>query len=456
MSALVVHASPLRSESKRPVDGIRRLLPLVIERLEQAGMPIAVLQPTDDLSPEIPVSREVATFELECGTVTSWCDVFEVDAASATPLFAVRLEEPPDAPHYGIILSRAAVEVARRSIPPISRLILLGEPLAFAPFLVRTSGLPIHTTLLLDTLDQPKLDIPETFPFTGLPTRFLKDYALSFFGGINPTQAGLLAADIIIFPEARLDAGSLNFHPAPDLELQIRHRRDAVTIVPALLSGDTPTTVPPFSPDQKRAARTELLVEHRMRVRPSGPVLVLFDPTPQAREIAAAAQWLEAVHICDARILLVTKAPERVLAYLQRHHLSDGPYLRVLDQSATHLSSLLEGADALLGLPGPDSALVHTAAIHGAAPIITLTSRGAGLLEPFIPSTRRGCAFTFTPPGPADTPNRNPLSGALRRASLALASPQLHTALLENLALQAAAGSLPELTLHLTSANKQR
>jgi hypothetical protein len=282
------------------------------------------------------------------------------------------------------------VEIARRSIPPITRLILLGEPLAFAPFLVRTSGLPIHTTLLLDSLDQPKLDIPETFPFTGLPTRFLKDYALSFFGGINPTQAGLLAADALLFPEPRLDAGSLNFHPAPDLELQIRHRRDAVTVVPALLSGDSPETVPPFSSEQKRAARTELLVEHRMRVRPSGPVLVLVDPTPHAREIAAAAPWLESIQLCDARILLVSAAPERALAYLQRHRLHDGPYLKVLDQSATHLSSLLEGADALLGMPGPESALIHTAAIHGAAPILTLTSRGAGLIEPFVPSTRRG------------------------------------------------------------------
>lgn len=454
MSALVVHASPLRSESERPSAGIQRLLPLVVERLEKAGMPVAVLQPTDDASPELPVSREVATFELECGTVTSWCDAFEVDADSPTPRFAVRLEEPADAPHYGIILSRAAVEIARRSIPPVTRLILLGEPLAFAPFLVRTSGLPIHTTLLLDSLDQPKLDIPETFPFTGLPTRFLKDYALSFFGGINPTQAGLLAADALLFPEPRLDAGSLNFHPAPDLELQIRHRRDAVTIVPTLLSGDSPETVPPFSSEQKRAARTELLVEHRMRVRPSGPVLVLVDPTPHAREIAAAAPWLESIQLCDARILLVSAAPERALAYLQRHRLHDGPYLKVLDQSTTHLSSLLEGADALLGMPGPESSLIHTAAIHGAAPILTLTSRGAGLLEPFVPSTRRGCAFTFANPGPADTPERNPLAGALRRAALALASPQLHTALLENLALQAAAGSLPELTLQLTSAKK--
>jgi hypothetical protein len=454
MSALVVHACPLRSESERPIAGIQRLLPLVVERLEKAGMPVAVLQPTDDASPNLPVSREVATFELECGTVTSWCDVFEVDTEAHTPVFAVRLEEPPDAPHHGIILSRAAVEIARRSIPAITRLILLGEPLAFAPFLVRTSGLPIQTTLLLDSLDQPKLDIPETFPFTGLPTRFLKDYALSFFGGINPTQAGLLAADRIIFPEPRLDAGSLNFHPAPDLELQIRHRRNSIAVLPTLLSDEPPGTIPPFSSEQKRTARTELLVEHRMRVRPSGPVLVLVDSTPQAREIAAAAPFLESVQLCDARLLIVSAAPERARSYLQRHRLHDGPYLKVLDQSATHLSSLMEGADALLGLPGPESALIHAAAIHGAAPIITLTSCGAGLLEPFIPATRRGCAFTFPSHGPADTPERNPLAGALRRAALAIASPTLHAALLENLALQATAGALPELALHLASAKK--
>lgn len=452
MSALVVHASPLRSESERPSTGIQRLIPLVIERLEKAGIPVAILQPTDDASPDLPVSREVATFELECGTVTSWCDVFEAATEATSPVFAVRLEEPQNAPHHGIVLSRAAVEIARRSIPPITRLILLGEPLAFAPFLVRTSGLPIQTTLLLESLDQPKLDIPETFPFTGLPTRFLKDYALSFFGGINPTQAGLLAADTIIFPEPRFDAGSLNFHPAPDLELQIRHRRDAITVLPALLSGEAPNMVPPFSCEQKRAARTELLVEHRMRVRPTGPVLVLVDPSPQAREIAAAAPWLESVQHADARVLILSASPERSRAYLQRHRLHDGPYLKVIDQSTVHLSSVFEGADALLGLPGPDAALMHAAAIHGAAPIVTLTSRGAGLLEPFVPATRRGCAFTFTPPSPADTADRNSLTAALRRAALTLASPQLHAALLENLVSQATIGSLSELALHLTSA----
>ena len=451
MSALVVHASPLRPASAPDKAGILGLLERVVAHLEQAGVPVAILQPTDESSPELPVSQEVATFELECGTVTSWCDVFEVDAQSTSPVFALRLEEPPDAPHYGIILSRAAVEVARRSIPAVSRLILLGEPLSFAPFLIRTSGLPIKTTLLLDSLSQPKLDIPETFPFTGLPTRFLKDYALSFFGGINPTQAGLLAADSILFPEPRLDAGASQFHPAPDLELQIRHRRDAVTVLPSVLHGESPETVPAFSSDQKRAARTELLVHHRMRVRPSGPVLVLVDQTPHAREIAAAAPWLESVKIADARLLILAAAPSRAKSYLERHLVSDASYIQLLDAATTSLSPLLEGADALLSLPGPEAATLHAAAIHGAASIIALNARGAGLLEPFVPSTRQGCAFTFTPPSPADTPERNPLIGALRRISLAISTPQLHTALLENLAERSATGSLPALARALTT-----
>jgi len=360
-------------------------------------------------------------FPVQIGNAKYPCEILQTTTADDVQVFFIRRDEYFDRTGiYGmegrdyqdnaerfVFFTKAALEVARRMDPAPEVLHAHDWQTALLPVFVRDQRMPFSTVLTIHDLAVQGNFWSYDFALTNLPAERFSAKGVEYYGSLNCVKGGILAADAVVVPGARVASDVQTPEFGFGLDPVFREHSGKLVGIPigvdhALWNPASDPLLPvkytAASLDKKGKSRTEWLKKCGLAPQPSGPVFSLVAGRIAAGTLDVLLPALDRLLADDVRLVLAGAIPEthrRAVAIAGKKHAARMAAFPSLEEGDLHL--LHAGSDVTLIPDRSDPAdplLIH-ALRYGAIPVVRSGGGMYQFVQDFEEASSSGNGFVF-------------------------------------------------------------